>query len=955
MSRIIRVGGALLAALTLILASGTAHADQRTTGLGLDIIASQDTYKPGDQITLTFRVTNHGTAPCQVGTVSDGEVLIGSVTRDGASQPWHTSELEYRVAYASRLSAALVTVPPDGYVDVAVHALAGPDPNGSAPLKTVNVLSTGPGLASAWTLGANGHYVVSARYKTPDLPGKTVCPGATNIATVAFAISSKDKAFPWLWLLMALVVLILLVLLLILLVRRRSRRAARATAAGALVVLAASALPAVRPTPALAGPGDFGIGAAVDYCMNQFTGPGIKPGMIDRIKADLNNKQLVIVPTDLVKADATTADDIVTLPGGRKIRLRTILWNPNDTAPYDGDPGATPDTCANLYHELVHADMTRDMLPGEDERTCAVAGYPKELKFTTYKEIVATEWENQYRNAKHLGIRVRYDEGRDLQQPVPTVPDSAKGKSPQEQVDAAMQACTPVDRDPAARPGDKRTSGSNDKPPSGSNGDPHLTTFDHLYYDFQAVGEFELAKSRDDFEVQVRQAPFDPADRTVAVNTAAAVRAGSDRIGFSEVDGEVQIRLGGKTQTLQKGSTKLPGGAVLARRSGAYSFTGDGYDVFFPDGSIIAVDPLGSEGLRVNVKAADARKGTFTGLLGNFDGKSAGDLVTRDGKTIADHPGYDDLYKVFGESWRLTQAESMLEYGPGQTTATFTDRTFPAKPLTVADLPQQVRDQATAMCKAAGVTDAGLLDDCIVDVARTGQPSFATAYAQDQADLNSLPGGGSTPPSGPSDPPADHGETKPGAILQDGDVVTGHIDQPGGTVDYGLNLTANEQFELVDVTGSLDAAVPDATVDSPMLPGPYQFAVQTNGQVKLRISLPKGPGKFSFRYVTLKPRTIPIEVGAPALSGNLDEPGRVDVYRFSPPADVTSVQVSTTTACEGGPTYGYSADTPDFGVRSPGQLCFGYAHPVSPGETELILVWSDGAKTESYNIGLNRS
>jgi len=275
--------------------------------------------------------------------------------------------------------------------------------------------------------------------------------------------------------------------------------------------------------------------------------------------------------------------------------------------------------------------------------------------------------------------------------------------------------------------------------------------------------------------------------------------------------------------------------------------------------------------------------------------------------------------------------------------------------MTVAELPQPAKDSATAMCQAAGVEDPTLLDDCVVDVARTGRPSFAAAYAQDQRNLAAAKGAGSNP-NPPGAPPADHGETKPGAILQDGDVVTGHIAKPGDSVDYGLNLAANQQFELVDVTGSVNAAVPDSTVGVPMLPGPYQFAVTTNAQAKLRISLPNGAsGKFSFRYVTLKPRTIPIEVGAPALPGNLDEPGRVDIYRFSPPADVTSVQVTSTSPCEGGPTYGYSADDPQPNVLSPGQLCFGYAHPVSPGASELILVWSDGAKTESYNIGLNRS
>lgn len=174
-------------------------------------------------------------------------------------------------------------------------------------------------------------------------------------------------------------------------------------------------------------------------------------------------------------------------------------------------------------------------------------------------------------------------------------------------------------------------------------------------------------------------------------------------------------------------------------------------------------------------------------------------------------------------------------------------------------------------------------------------------------------------------------------------------------MDYGLNLAANQQFELADVTEGMSAIVPDSPSATPMLPGPFQFAVAANGQAKLRVSMPSGPGRYSFRYVTIKPRTIPIDVGAPALSADLDVPGRVDVYRFTPPADVTAVQVASTTACDSGPTYGYTDDGPQPSVLSPGQLCFGYAHPVSPGAAEQILVWADNAKTMPYSISLQRS
>ena len=77
----------------------------------------------------------------------------------------------------------------------------------------------------------------------------------------------------------------------------------------------------------------------------------------------------------------------------------------------------------------------------------------------------------------------------------------------------------------------------------------------------------------------------------------------------------------------------------------------------------------------------NAPAGSVDGLLGNANGNSASDFVLPD-RTILSQPlSYSDLYTTWANAWRVTQADSLLDYGPGQTTATFTDTNFrPTQP-----------------------------------------------------------------------------------------------------------------------------------------------------------------------------------------------------------------------------------------------------------------------------------
>ena len=65
-------------------------------------------------------------------------------------------------------------------------------------------------------------------------------------------------------------------------------------------------------------------------------------------------------------------------------------------------------------------------------------------------------------------------------------------------------------------------------------GDVHIITYNGLHYDFQAAGEFTLAKSRvpgDSFDIQLRLQPWS-AGASVTVITEVAASVGTDRVTF---------------------------------------------------------------------------------------------------------------------------------------------------------------------------------------------------------------------------------------------------------------------------------------------------------------------------------------------------------------------------------------------------------------------------------------
>jgi len=287
-----------------------------------------------------------------------------------------------------------------------------------------------------------------------------------------------------------------------------------------------------------------------------------------------------------------------------------------------------------------------------------------------------------------------------------------------------------------------------------SYGDPHINTYDGLHYSFQMAGEFILTKDQaNSFEVQARQKPVAGRDG-VSLNSAVAMRVCGHRVAIYAQDipngGSIPVWVDGVPAPIETGAIPLPNGGEVQRNGAGH------YAIIWPSGDQVLIRTItagGAEFLNIMPTLSPAHRGTLTGLLGNFNQTPEDDLMGRDGSVIPAQSTYsvatntldqvlpsvipvrevedayfDSLYRQFGDSWRIRQSESLFDYEPGQSTATFTDTAFPRQLVTLNGVAPNQVEAALNTCREAGVEEE-LMDGCVFDVAATGNSGFANAAA----------------------------------------------------------------------------------------------------------------------------------------------------------------------------------------------------------------------------------
>ncbi|HEY2361438.1 MAG TPA: hypothetical protein VGK36_10005 [Candidatus Angelobacter sp.] len=267
-------------------------------------------------------------------------------------------------------------------------------------------------------------------------------------------------------------------------------------------------------------------------------------------------------------------------------------------------------------------------------------------------------------------------------------------------------------------------------------GDTHLRTFNGLFYDFQAAGDFTLAEVNPGFSVQTRQVSGAPTWPNATVNKGVAARFGETKVavclpppGSNQL---ADVHVNGKLTAVPDGKTlELPGGIGIARQNNVYQLTSE-------DGDSVRAE-INPGYINVNV-GLGRWPSSVHGLIANPNG-NANQIQTRDGVMLTNPFSFDDLYHRFADSWRVPERESMLS---ACNTEKSIEVGIPKQPFYAKDLEPEIRQKSQGVCTAAGVKPGPLFEACTLDVAVIGQDAAAKVFvgAIPPATVGTIAGGG---------------------------------------------------------------------------------------------------------------------------------------------------------------------------------------------------------------------
>lgn len=235
-------------------------------------------------------------------------------------------------------------------------------------------------------------------------------------------------------------------------------------------------------------------------------------------------------------------------------------------------------------------------------------------------------------------------------------------------------------------------------------GDPHLVTRDGLKFDFQGAGDYLLVGA-DDFQLQARYARRS-LNSSVSILRALAVETGVNKIIIGE-SGQKALVFNGNQVDLDSGDwIEFDEGFVHKLDSKLHVFIEGKLNFWTNDNG----DYL------VRARVDDRYSGRTVGLLGDGDGVPGNDLKTDMGGLI-DYNNPAELYGEFLRSWLRTGQQSLFD---SPYSAEVDGSIVPESVITSHDLTAEQREISDRLCSEAGFLSGEGLEECIFDIAVTG-------------------------------------------------------------------------------------------------------------------------------------------------------------------------------------------------------------------------------------------
>lgn len=260
-------------------------------------------------------------------------------------------------------------------------------------------------------------------------------------------------------------------------------------------------------------------------------------------------------------------------------------------------------------------------------------------------------------------------------------------------------------------------------------GDPHLATFDGVFYDLMTAGEFTLIRDADGHDAV--QARFFPTQPSFTVVTGIAVRLG---------DSEAVVQLDTSTSELVVFMDGVPVTSSFAAVEAGFIELGEKLEGVNQVVTIRRDDGLRVEGvvfrdrIDVGINVFESQWGAITGLLGNADDDPDNDLIRANGELIDTSdvmaPSFvRGLYDSgFAEDWRVDPDDSMFIPGSDFDYHGDEARSWPLEIITLETFLGEGVEAARRQCREAGL-EGTELTDCMFDVLASGDDSYAETAA----------------------------------------------------------------------------------------------------------------------------------------------------------------------------------------------------------------------------------